>query len=52
MLDLNCDQNGGHGHSQLGVDSCKNIIGSMIKYILVKLKMIFGKNHEQTMMHL
>jgi hypothetical protein len=31
MLDSKCGQNGGHGPSKLGVESCKTITGSMIK---------------------
>jgi hypothetical protein len=52
MLDSKCAQNGGHDPSWLGAEFCKNIIGYMMKYILVKLKMIFGKNYEYTMRHL
>jgi hypothetical protein len=43
MLNSKCAQNGGHDPSSIGVEFCKNIIGPMIKYILVKLKMIFEK---------
>jgi hypothetical protein len=52
MLDSRCGQNGGHAPSLLGVESYKTIIGSVMKYILVKLKMIFGKNHKDSMRHL
>jgi hypothetical protein len=43
MLDSICGENGGHGPSYLGVESCKTNIQSMMKYILLKLKKDFWK---------
>ena len=47
-----CGQNGGHDRSQLMVESWKTFSVSLIKQILLYLKMIFGKNYEQTMRQL
>jgi hypothetical protein len=52
MLDSKCGQNGGPECPYLWVESWRNFYGSMMKYIVLNLKMIFWKNHEQTMNHL
>ena len=44
-----CGQNGGLDHLYLCVESCKTIGASLMKYILVYLKMIYVKNNEQDM---
>jgi hypothetical protein len=44
-----CIQNGGHDLQWLGMESCKTLCGSLIKYQLVYLNMIFLKIYEQTM---
>ena len=44
-----CGQNGGLDRSQLVVESWKTFDVSLIKYILIYLEMIFGKNKEQSM---
>jgi hypothetical protein len=43
MVDSKCGQNGRRDPSLLGVKSCKTTLGSMMKYALVTLKMIFRK---------
>ena len=45
-------QNGGHDRSYLGVESWENFVVSMMKWILVNLKLKFSKNHKKTMRHL
>ena len=44
-----CGQNGGLDRSYLVVESWNFFDVSLIKYILMYLEMIFGKNKEQTM---
>ena len=47
-----CGQNGGNDRSLLVVESWNFFSVSMIKYMLMYLEMIFGKNKEQTMRQL
>jgi hypothetical protein len=46
------DQNSWHDRFKIGIESCETHYGSLMKLILLNLKIIFGKNHEQTMKHL
>jgi hypothetical protein len=50
MLNSKCGRNNGHEPSEVGVEFCRTIYGSLIKHLLVNLKMIFGKNHGQSML--
>ena len=52
MPDSKQGQNGGRNYSYLGLESCKTLSVSPMKYLVLNLKMIFGKNHEQPMKHL
>ena len=47
-----CRQNDGHDRSYLGVESCKSTGGSIMKWLLLYLKMKCTKNNEKTMKHL
>ena len=45
-------QDGGHDSSQLGVVYSETLVVSLLKQVVVYLKMIFSKNHEQITRHL
>ena len=47
-----CRQNDGHDRSYLGVKSCKSTGESLMKWLLLYLKLKFTKNNEKTMKHL
>ena len=45
-------QDGGHDRSQLGVVYSETLAVSLLKQVVVYLKMIFAKNHQETTRHL